>query len=104
MGNDSTFFDTCFPWWYRGRAIHIDFQVKSGATSYRVSQLFFPETVTQEIFAGHADYKSFGQPDTGLLTDNIVSAIPAVERERLILNVARMSDGAMLASKVVTVM
>lgn len=33
-GDDGVvFFDTCFPGWYGGRAIHIHFQVKNGDTS-----------------------------------------------------------------------
>lgn len=96
-------FDTCFPGWYRGRAVHIHFQVKNGGTSYRVSQLFFPEDITTAVFAGHSEYKSYGQPDTVFSNDNIMAGIPAAQRDRHILTVARMSDGAMLASKVVTV-
>lgn len=98
------FFDGCFPGWYRGRAVHIHFQVKSGTTSYRVSQLFFPEDITQDIFASHSEYRSYGQPDTVFSNDNIMAAIPVAQRDRHILTVAQMTDGAMLASKVVTVM
>ncbi|MDQ3335648.1 MAG: protocatechuate 3,4-dioxygenase [Myxococcota bacterium] len=97
------YFDTCYPGWYPGRAIHIHFQVKNGATTYRVSQLFFPEALTAEIFATHSEYKPFGAPNTTNTTDNIVSAIPAASRSRLICEYARMTDGAMLASKTVTV-
>jgi protocatechuate 3,4-dioxygenase beta subunit len=97
------YFDTCYPGWYPGRAIHVHFQVKNGGTSYRVSQLFFPEALSTEIFATHDEYKPFGQPDTTNTTDGIVSAIPIAGRDRLICEYARMSDGAMLASKTVTV-
>lgn len=99
----NVFFDTCFPGWYRGRAIHIHFQVKSGNISTRISQLFFPEDVTEDVFANHSEYRGFGQPDTVFSTDNIMAAIPQAQRSRLVFDVARMSDGAMLASKVVTV-
>lgn len=95
------FFDTCFPGWYRGRAIHIHFQVKDGSTSYRVSQLFFPEEFTQEVFESHPEYRDYGQPDTVFATDNILAAIPVAERERHILTLSQMPDGALLASKVV---
>lgn len=97
------YFDTCFPGWYRGRAVHIHFQIKVNGVSTRVSQLFFPEPVTTAIFAGHAEYKSYGQPDTVFANDNIMSGISSAARARHMLDVARMSDGAMLASKVVTV-
>lgn len=97
------YFDTCFPGWYRGRAIHVHFQVKSGNTSTRVSQLFFPEDVTEDIFANHSEYEAAGQPDTLFSDDNIMSMIPAAERARHIMAIERMTDGVMLASKVVTV-
>jgi protocatechuate 3,4-dioxygenase beta subunit len=97
------FFDSCFPGWYRGRAVHIHFQVKNGAESYRVSQLFFPEDITEEVFSSHDDYREFGQPDTTFSNDNIISGIATGERDRHILSVERMSDGVMLASKIVTV-
>ena len=98
------YFDTCFPGWYPGRAIHIHFQVKNGATSYRISQLFFPEDVTSGIFANHVDYREFGQPNTTFSNDSVIAPITGDARARLIFDVARMTDGAMLASKVVTVM
>lgn len=98
------YFDTCFPGWYPGRAIHIHFQVKNGNTSYRISQLFFPENITTGIFASHVDYKGFGQPNTTFANDNVIAPITGDARTRLILDIARMTDGAMLASKVVTVM
>ena len=97
------FFNTCFPGWYRGRAVHIHFQVKDGSQTYRISQLFFPEDVTEDIFATHSEYVGYGQPDTGFSNDNIVAAIPTAQRDRHILTVARMTDGVMLASKTVTV-
>lgn len=97
------YFDTCFPGWYRGRAVHVHFQIKQGNASTRISQLFFPEDVTREIFASHPEYRGFGQPDTTFTNDNILAPIGGDARARLILDVARMTDGAMLASKVVAV-
>lgn len=97
------YFDTCYPGWYPGRAIHIHFQIQMGATTTKVSQLFFPEGLTAQIFGAHPDYKPYGQPDTTNTTDNIVAAIPAAQRARVICEYARMTDGAMLASKTVTV-
>jgi len=97
------YFDTCFPGWYRGRAIHIHFQVKDGNQSYRVSQLFFPEDITSDIFSLHSDYSPYGQPDTVFSSDGVFAAIPATQRDRHIVDVAQMTDGAMLASKTVAV-
>lgn len=95
------YFDTCYPGWYSGRAIHIHFQVTSGNTTYKVSQLFFPEDVTAAIFASHTDYSEFGQPNTTFANDNIARGIDDLADHTF--EVARMTDGAMLASKVVAV-
>jgi protocatechuate 3,4-dioxygenase beta subunit len=97
------YFDTCFPGWYAGRAIHIHFQILQGTTSTRVSQLFFPADITQQIFAKHPEYAPYGQPDTSNASDGVFSGVPAAQRDRVMVDVARMTDGAMLASKVVTV-
>jgi len=101
--NGVVYFDTCFPGWYPGRAIHIHFQIVQGALTTRISQLFFPEDITQQIFATHPEYVSYGQPDTTFANDGVLGPIPAASRDELILDVSRMTDGAMLAAKVVAV-
>jgi protocatechuate 3,4-dioxygenase beta subunit len=97
--NGIVYFDTCFPGWYPGRAIHIHVQVAS-----KVSQLFFPEILTTDIFANHSEYKTYGQPDTTFANDNVMAGIPQPSRASNIVEWARMTDGAMLASKTITVM
>lgn len=96
-------FDTCYPGWYRGRAVHIHFQVYTEDTTYNISQIYFPEAITAEIFAGEPIYSDYGQPDTVFANDSILEDLTVAERDRLVLSAARMSDGAMLASKVITV-
>lgn len=93
-------FDTCYPGWYPGRAIHIHFQVKRNGQLFATSQLFFDEALTSEIFATHPEYEEFGQPDTTQETDGVLNG--ADDLRDYTLDVARMSDGAMLASKVIT--
>ncbi|MFO0676129.1 MAG: hypothetical protein U0169_06325 [Polyangiaceae bacterium] len=92
-------FDTCFPGWYRGRAIHIHFTVSLNGKSY-TSQLAFDQTVIQDVFANHSEYKSFGQPDTPNATDNIVGG---ANLPTFLLDVSRLDDGAMMAAKVLVV-
>jgi len=92
-------FDTCFPGWYPGRAIHIHFRVTVGATSYLVSQLFFDTALTTEIFASHPSYQAEGQPDTSNASDGIIGGGGSLAP--YLLDTRRMSDGAMLASKVI---
>jgi protocatechuate 3,4-dioxygenase beta subunit len=88
-------FDTCFPGWYPGRAIHIHFQIflEDGASATNVSQLFFAPDVIEEIFASHPDYAPFGQPDRPNASDGIYNALGEVA----VAQHSRMSDGAMLA-------
>lgn len=101
--NGIVYFDTCYPGWYGGRAIHIHFQIERNGASTRISQLFFPAGITTDIFATHPEYMGFGQPDTTNTSDGISGAMSAAELARLTFEVARMSDGAMLATKTVTV-
>lgn len=92
-------FDTCFPGWYPGRAIHIHFRVSVGATSYLVSQLFFDAALTTQIFASHPSYQAEGQPDTTNASDGVIGGGGSIAQ--YLLDTRRMSDGAMLASKVI---
>jgi protocatechuate 3,4-dioxygenase beta subunit len=86
-------FNTCFPGWYKGRCVHIHFTVRRDGVELVTSQLYFPDTLTSEIFAEHPDYAARGQPDTINSTDGIYQG-PQGD-----LDVARQPDGAMLASK-----
>jgi protocatechuate 3,4-dioxygenase beta subunit len=88
-------FDSCFPGWYRGRAIHIHYTVSLDGKSY-TSQLVFEEDLINEIFTTHAEYKSYGLPDTPNASDNVVGNANLAS---YVLTTARMTDGAMLASK-----
>jgi len=88
-------FDSCFPGWYRGRAVHIHFTVSLGSKSY-TSQLVFDQALVQEIFENHPEYAAYGQPDTSNATDNIVGGGNLASYT---LAASRMSDGAMLAVK-----
>ena len=96
--NGDVAFHTCFPGWYSGRAIHIHFRVYVNGTITETSQLFFAETLTTQIFAQHVDYQAFGQPDTSLTTDGIIRGVS--NKAPYILDTAIMTDGAMLASKI----
>jgi protocatechuate 3,4-dioxygenase beta subunit len=86
-------FDTCYPGWYPGRALHIHFTVRRNGQEFVSSQLYYPEDLTAELLGSHPDYRSFGQPDTTNTTDTIFQG-PAE-----VLEVQRQSDGALLAYK-----
>ena len=59
-------FTTIYPGWYRGRAVHIHFKIRTqaggGAYEY-TSQLFVPEALTDEIHA-RPPYAANGRRDT----------------------------------------
>jgi protocatechuate 3,4-dioxygenase beta subunit len=57
-------FTTIYPGWYQGRAVHIHFKMRShtssGAAYEFTSQLFFDDTITDQVFR-QAPYNARGQ-------------------------------------------
>ncbi len=106
--NGVVVFDSTFPGWYPSRAIHIHFLVRRAAfvggvqdtNAAVVSQLFFDETLTAEIFNDVDGYKQKGQPDTSLSSDIVIGNDDPTP---YIVQTARMSDGAMLAFKTIAI-
>jgi protocatechuate 3,4-dioxygenase beta subunit len=92
-------FDTCFPGWYRGRAIHIHYTVSLNGKAY-TSQIVFDQSLVNDIFTTHSDYKSYGLPDTPNASDNVVGGSRLAE---YVATASRMSDGALLAAKLLVV-
>jgi protocatechuate 3,4-dioxygenase beta subunit len=88
-------FDTCYPGWYAGRAMHVHFIVRRNGGEYVTSQLYFPEALTEEICASHPDYAEFGQPDTTNSTDQFFGGPEHV------LDAEPQADGAIVASKTI---
>lgn len=52
-------FQTIYPGWYQGRAVHIHFKVRSGGYEF-TSQLFFDESLTDQVH-GQQPYAAKGQ-------------------------------------------
>lgn len=66
-------FTTIYPGWYRGRAVHVHFKIRTqgtGAAYEFTSQLFFPEALTDEIHA-RPPYAANGRRDTPNQRDGI---------------------------------
>jgi protocatechuate 3,4-dioxygenase beta subunit len=103
------FFDATFPGAYPGRAIHIHFLVRRAEdaggvqddAAAVVSQVFFPDALTREIFAEVPGYQERGQPDTTLETDGVTRSVD--DLTPYILDYRRMDDGAMLAWKTLAI-
>jgi len=73
-GNGSVRFTTVYPGWYRGRAVHIHFKLRTSPTGASglefTSQLFFDEALTDQVHA-QSPYSQKGRRDTLITTDGI---------------------------------
>ena len=64
-------FQTIYPGWYPGRAVHIHVKVHVGGAVVHTGQLFFPAAITNAVYKT-APYKSHGaHPDTTNASDAI---------------------------------
>ena len=65
-------FATIYPGWYRGRTTHIHFKVFPDDRSAMTGQLFFPDALSDQIFATVAPYNDRpGKRDTSNARDGI---------------------------------
>jgi protocatechuate 3,4-dioxygenase beta subunit len=62
-------FATIYPGWYPGRTPHLHFKVFLDAESVLIGQLYFPDDVTDKIYAGSAPYSERKTRDTTNATD-----------------------------------
>jgi protocatechuate 3,4-dioxygenase beta subunit len=67
-------FTTIYPGWYRGRAVHIHFKIRTASASAQpyefTSQLFFDEALTDSVHAA-SPYTETGRRDTRNESDGI---------------------------------
>jgi protocatechuate 3,4-dioxygenase beta subunit len=63
-------FDTVYPGWYTGRAVHIHVKVHLSGNVVHTGQLFFPDTLTDRVY-GKAPYSTRPGRDTRNATDAI---------------------------------
>lgn len=101
-------FNTCYPGWYRGRAVHIHLRVMTGeydgsdrAASAVTTQLLFTDELNHEIFTTHPQYQRYGEPDTKLDRDGVIGA--EQDKTPWLFDVHRMDDGVMFASKTLVI-
>jgi protocatechuate 3,4-dioxygenase beta subunit len=85
-------FTTIYPGWYQGRAVHIHFKIRTdpsaGAALELTSQLFFDETLTDEVHA-RPPYSQKGQRTLRNAGDGIYRN----GGDRLLLQPTRSGDG-----------
>jgi protocatechuate 3,4-dioxygenase beta subunit len=63
-------FTTIYPGWYQGRATHIHIEVKINSRSVKVTQIAFPESINNTVYASSV-YASRGSNPTSNLSDGI---------------------------------
>jgi len=63
-------FDTIYPGWYQGRAVHIHVKVHLGGNVVHTGQLFFPDALSDRVYAA-SPYRARGNPDTTDAADAI---------------------------------
>nr|WP_043711263.1 protocatechuate 3,4-dioxygenase [Corallococcus macrosporus] len=93
-------FDTCFPGWYSSRTIHIHFTVRVNGSEYVTSQLFFDDTLNDEIVNTQPLYDARGPRDTTNQDDTVISGDAVGD---YLFQTERMADGAMLAWKTLVI-
>jgi protocatechuate 3,4-dioxygenase beta subunit len=68
--NGEVQFTTIFPGWYQGRATHIHIEVAVGGRSVKVTQIAFPESINNTVYAAGV-YASRGSNPTNNSADDI---------------------------------
>ncbi len=63
-------FQTIYPGWYQGRAVHIHMKVHNGGSVVHTGQLFFNDAQTETVFT-RSPYSEKGSPDTPNASDSI---------------------------------
>ena len=90
--NGSAKFTTIYPGWYQGRTVHIHFKIRtagaSGGTYEFTSQLFFDDTLSDQVYT-QAPYAQHNGRTTRNTDDNIYRG----SGSQLILNLTKSGDG-----------
>ncbi|MFK8024625.1 MAG: protocatechuate dioxygenase [Ilumatobacter sp.] len=85
-------FQTIYPGWYTGRAIHIHIGVQLDGRELLTSQLYFDEAYTAEVLAT-GPYAEFGPVDTTWDTDGLIGD-PTVDGTAIALTPAPTTNGS----------
>ncbi|MCW5696372.1 MAG: intradiol ring-cleavage dioxygenase [Bauldia sp.] len=91
-------FATVYPGWYTGRTVHIHFKVFLDATNVLTGQIFFPEEVSDFVYASYEPYTARPGRDMTNAADGIAQQAGEAS-VALVENI----DGALLAALVVGV-
>ena len=88
-------FSTIYPGWYRGRAVHIHFKIRTFSGSAKTfeftSQVFFDDAISDEVYA-QSPYNTRGSRDTRNAND-MVYTTNGNSGSKLLANVSRTATG-----------
>jgi len=89
-------FETIYPGWYNGRAVHIHFKLRLYAGSTRTyeftSQFFFDDAFTDSVYT-QSPYASRGSRNTRNANDGIYNSLSSTDKAGLTLQTSKTSDG-----------
>jgi protocatechuate 3,4-dioxygenase beta subunit len=83
-------FETIYPGWYPGRAVHIHFKVHYEDTSFVTSQFYFPDELSDRVYA-KPPYSGRLDRDTRNEFDSVLRGDPA--EQNLIATITENPDG-----------
>jgi protocatechuate 3,4-dioxygenase beta subunit len=81
-------FTTIYPGWYTGRTVHIHVRIHLDSTTVLVTQLYFPELITDTVHA-QVPYSTHGTRDTTNATDSLAGN----DLDDLLLDLSETDDG-----------
>lgn len=70
-------FQTIFPGWYETRVCHIHVKVSVADKTFLVTQLYFPDELTSEIYSTHPEYVQYGESPYTLQNDIVLRDLEA---------------------------
>ena len=97
-------FDTVYPGWYRGRTPHIHFKVFLDEATLLTGQLFFPDEVSDRVYASTPPYSERGEQrdrrndndgiarQAGAASVAMVDEVPDAYLVQLIIGVERLGE------------
>ena len=94
--NGTAQFETIYPGWYAGRAVHIHFKLRLFAGSTKTyeftSQFFTDDTLTDSVYT-QSPYITRGARTTRNAQDGIYNSLSSAEKTALTLQTSKTADG-----------
>jgi protocatechuate 3,4-dioxygenase beta subunit len=93
----SVYFDSCFPGFYTGRTTHVHIVIARDGQLWATSEFCFADDLVADVATNHALYSTRGLPTNDNATDVVFRRTANFLDYQL--EAAKMTDGALLASK-----